>query len=229
MTPDLPPDAEQAAVRPPSRRAFFAGGAVLAAGAVLTACGSGSAEQIPVTGSAPPAPDAATTTVPGSPEMDITWMRTAQSIELLAAQVCADALETGHLEGDAEELVRRFEPIYREHAEVLGDTVRSLGAAEVTEPNQYLLEGEIATLFQDVSDQETALQAVLRAANIATATLVKAAGQLTTPELRSTAMSVAGSDARQIALLHDELDMVIVPTPFFRTAAAAPKLALIES
>ena len=79
-----------------------------------------------------------------------------------------------------------------------------------------------------VTDQLTALQAVLSAENVATATLVKATPSLTQPELRATAMSIAGADARQIALLHGELDMVQVPTPFFRTADAAPKLALVE-
>jgi hypothetical protein len=223
MTPDLPTDAPAH-----SRRTFFAGSAALAAGLVLAACGSGSDEQLPITGSAPAAPDSSTTTTPGSPAENVTWLKTAQSVELLAAEVCQRALDTGHVEGAAAASLRTFERHHREHASVLGDTLREIGASGTDEANQYLMENEFEPLFAEVSDQTTALQAVLLAENVATGTLVKAAPSLTEPGLRATAMSIAGVDARQITVLHGELDMVLVPTPFFRTADAAPKLALVE-
>jgi hypothetical protein len=213
----------------PPRRVFLAGGATLAAGAVLAACGSGSDEQIPVTGQRPTVPDSPTTTAPGSPEENIVLLKTGQSIELLAVDAYQAALDSDLVTTAAiAQAAELFQQQHREHGELLGDTLRSLGATEVTEPNQYLFENVVQPGLEAVTDETSVVELALALETLAAATYVKQTGILTTPELRSTVMSIGGVEARHVAVLNGVLGLTQVPTPFFRTGSAAPDLAFIE-
>jgi rubrerythrin len=238
MNPDLPrPDVDSSSATPSletlrtgvSRRTLLSASALLGAGAVLAACGSGDDDQIPVTGSIPPVPENPTTTAPGSEALDLVLLNTALSIELLAIDVYGQALDADLIESrtivGSLELFREH---HEEHAEALSAAIRELGGRPVTEANQYLLETEVTPLVEAMADEATALELVLAVENTAASTYVKTTPTYTTPELRQVAMSIGGADARHVAVLHAEMLMVPVPVAFFRTSAAAPELAFVD-
>jgi hypothetical protein len=221
--------AEQAELLGVPRRAVLSGGLVLGAGLVLAACGGGSDEQIPVTGSVPAAPDSSTTTQPGSAETNVVLLKTAQSIELLAIDEYGKALDSDLLETPAViQTVELFRTQHEEHADLIGATLRDLGQSPVTEPNAYLYENAVVPAQETLTDETTVLELALALENTAAGTYVKATPVFTTPELRQAGMSIGGVEARHVALLHLVLEQSPVPTPFFRTAAAAPEQAYVE-
>lgn len=212
----------------PPRRAFLTGSAVLAAGAVLAACTTKAPDQIPVSGSAPTVPLNPTTTAPGSPAQNIVLVATGQSIELLAVQTYQTAIDSGLLTTPAIlDAVRLFQQQHREHGDLLGATMRTLGQAPVTAPNQYLAENVVDPAVSELTDETSVVQLALALENLAAATYVKATPVLTTPELREAIMSIGGVEARHVAVLHGVLGTTPAPVPFFRTAAAAPTDAYV--
>jgi hypothetical protein len=212
-----------------SRRALLSAGALLGAGVVLAACGSSDDDQIPVTGSIPAVPDNPTTTAPGTKALDLILLNTALSIELLAVDVYDQALDSDFIKTrTVVEGLELFRDHHEEHADALSAAVRGMGGQPTTEPNEYLLKNQVAPLVEAMVDETTALELVLDVENTAAATYVKTTGTYTTPELRQTAMSIGGVDARHVAVLHAALLMVPVPVAFFRTSAAAPALAYVD-
>ena len=224
--PDTTPDSTGPASH---RRAFLVGGATLAAGAFLAACGSESTGQMPVTGSIPAAPDSTTTTAPGSPETDVTWILTLQSIELLAAQTMQRVID-GDWVTDQQvlALLTLIEDQHNAHADTLGQTARDLGATPVTEPNQYLLETDVDPALEGVTDAVSALEVAEEIENVATQSATKAAGILTTGDLRQTATSVAGSNAVHLSGLRLALEQDPVSLPLMATGAAVNQQGYVE-
>jgi hypothetical protein len=212
----------------PARRAFLTGGAAVAATAFLAACGSGSDKQIPVTGSVPAKETSPTTVAPGSPEDDIVLLATGQSLELLAVDVYQKALDSGLLTTPAvAQTARLFQSQHTEHGDALGQALKDIGQPEVTQPNQYILTEVIEPALGELTDETSVVTLALAVENLAAATYVKAAGILTEPELRQAIMSIGGVEARHVAVLHGVLGTTQVPTPFFRTAAAAPPKSFV--
>jgi len=162
-----------------SRRGFMLGGAALAAGAILAACGKDSAEQIPKSGALPVPPETTTTTAPGSPATDRVLLQTAQSIELLAVEVYDAALDADLLSGSALQLATLFQAQHREHAESLADAIRAEGGRPVTEPNAYLKKNGTDEAVEAISDEETTLLLLRDIENIAAQTYTEAAGIFT--------------------------------------------------
>ena len=98
--PDRPGSADDKAglLGVPGRRSFLTiGGATVLGSALLVACGqrsrpSRSRRPAP----RPPQPSSTTTTAPGSHEIDLTLLRTASSIEVLADQHLRDRPQVRH-------------------------------------------------------------------------------------------------------------------------------------
>ena len=212
----------------PARRAFLTGGAAVAAVGVLAACGGPPKEQVAVTGGIPPKTDSSTTTVPGSAEDDLVLLATAQSIEILAVDVYQKALDSGLLVTPAiAETARLFQRQHTEHGVALGDSLEQLDAEEVRAPNEYVNTNVIEPALETLTDEMSVVTLALAVENLAASTYVKAAGILTTPELREAIMSIGGVEARHMAVLRGVLGQVQVPGAFFRTGAAAPEKAFI--
>lgn len=212
----------------PARRAFLSGGAAVAATAFLAACGSSSDKQIPVTGSVPAKETSPTTVAPGSEEDNIVLLATGQSLELLAVEVYRRAIDSGRLVTNAVlETARLFQSQHTEHGDALGQALQGIGQPQVTEPNQYILTEVIEPVLGRITDETSVVTLALAVENLAAATYVKAAGILTEPELRQAIMSIGGVEARHVAVLNGVLGTTQVPTPFFRTTAAAPPKSFI--
>ena len=203
-----------------SRRGFMLGGAALAAGAILAACGKDSAEQIPKSGALPVPPETTTTTAPGSPATDRVLLQTAQSIELLAVEVYDAALDADLLSGSALQLATLFQAQHREHAESLADAIRAEGGRPVTEPNAYLKKNGTDEAVEAISDEETTLLLLRDIENIAAQTYTEAAGIFTTGELRQYGMSIGAVDAQHLTALNIVLGYNPVPLPFMPTGKA---------
>lgn len=218
------PDDTAQLVGVPARRAFFAGSAVLAAGAVLAACGPSKVKQVPVSGSTPTTLKTTTTTAPGSSKENVTLISTGQSVELLAIQTYQKALDSGIVKtASVIDTIKLFQSQHRDHSGLLSATLRQLGAPDVTQPNQFLQTEVVDKAVSELTDEKSVIDLALVLENTAAATYVKSTGILTTPELRQTVMSIGGVEARHVAVLNGALGNAQVPTPFFRTKDAVPE------
>jgi hypothetical protein len=199
--------------RKPARRDFLRlGGATIALSAVVAACGSDDGEQLPVTGTAPPTDDESTSTA--SPEMDITLLRTQQSIEVLAAQTYRTVIDEGLLTTPALlEAMERFQGQHEERAQLLGEAATEAGGEPYPDPNPFLAT-TVDEQVEVLSDEEATVALALELEAIATQTCVYASELFTTPELRQTIMSVGGAEARAISVLYGVQGQPQVPFAF---------------
>ncbi len=201
--------------RTPGRRDFLRiGGVTVAMSAVVAACGSGDEEQLPITGTQPPTTLEGEGGVTGSPENDISLLRTQQSIEVLAAQtyqklIDKDVATTPSLV----EAMALFQSQHEERAALMGETAVEAGGESYPEPNEFLAT-TVDEEVEAVSDEETAVILALELETIATHTCVFASELLTTPELRQTVMSVGGAEARAISFLYGVQGLPQVPFAF---------------
>jgi hypothetical protein len=199
--------------RKPARRDFLRlGGATIALSAVVAACGSEDEGQLPVTGTTPPTDDESAST--GGPEMDITLLRTQQSIEVLAAQTYRTVIDEGLLTTPALiEAMERFQGQHEERAQLLGEAATDAGGEPYPEPNPFL-STTVDEQVEVLSDEEATVALAVELETIATHTCVYASELLTTPELRQTIMSVGGAEARAISVLYGVQEQPQVPFAF---------------
>ena len=182
----------------PSRRQMFklGGGAVLGA-AVLAACGDDDDTSAPTTSG----DDTTTTAGEGGGNMDLTLAKTAASVEALAV-----AVYTNPAVGDivTNETVLAAAGLFAEHhqahQDALNGVITGAGEAEITEPNQVIFDALVQPVLDDPSEAKV-LQLALDLEDAAQKTYVFAAGELSTPELRSTIMTIGGVEARHWAAL----------------------------
>ena len=109
--------AKQAVLGLPDRRAFLrVGGLTVAMSAVIAACGSDDDESLPITGTPPTSSEDASVFERGQ-ELDVTLLRTAQSIEVLAVDTYQTALDSGLVTTTVvADTIRLFQEQHREHA-----------------------------------------------------------------------------------------------------------------
>lgn len=219
---------------PTSRRGFLQiSGMTIAASAVLVACGSDVSENVAQTGSVPPVDKTVKELEPGS-ELDTTLVLTASSIEALAIAAYDSAIEKGWIsDATLQSVVTLFRDQHAEHLAALSTTARDLGAEPYTEPNPYLMstvvEPEVGKLdgLGGVELQTAALGIAYVLENTAAQTYVKAAGLLTTPELRSAIMSIGGIEARHVAVILGATRQPEVPFSFMPVGAAVGEDAFV--
>lgn len=210
------------------RRAFLLGGAVVAGGAFLAAC-KGKTEQTPITGSIPPAPSSTTTTAPGTPEGDIVWMRTLQSLELTCIDVTQKMLDK-KLITDQQSLtwVNLILQQHKDHVNTLTQVITGLGAQPVTAPNAYVAVNTTDAAVKGAETQTAAITVIQTAENIATQSATKSAAYMTTSALRQTSASLAASDAVHLSALRLLLNQDPVSLPLMATGAAVAQQGYIK-
>jgi hypothetical protein len=209
------------------RNLFTLGGAAVALGVVAAACGSSTnPDGLPVTGTLPtPSPDP---TVVTGRQQDVTLLRTAQSIEALAAEtygkvLSGDAITTSALRQAARLIGERHEA----HVGLVGDLVRTAGGTPHPQPNPYLQETVVAPALEALTSEEDVLALLLEVENLTSQTEIYANELLSTPELRAGIVAVGSAGARQVSVLLGLQGMPQVPFPLFPVSARAPQKAYL--
>jgi hypothetical protein len=221
----------------PDRRQFLRiGGMAVAGSAILVACGSDGDDSASsssttageaTTTTAAMGGDTTTTTAPDGAEMDLTLLRTASSIEILAINAYQAAVDSGLVTDQAvADAALLFQSQHEDHNAALQAQTETLGGEPYTDPNPYLQENVVGPALEAVTDQLSVVRLALELENAAAQTYTLAGGLLSTPELRQTIMSIGGVEARHAAVLYGVVDGAgapQVPVPFMPTADAAPE------
>ena len=192
------------------RRSFLKlGGATILGATLFAACGSDSDGASSPTDA--PGTTAAGTSVPGStmapattvamqPNQDLVLARTAASLEKLAVDAYgqAGALLTTPAVIDAATM---FADHHQQHLDALNAVVTGAGGAAVTEMNQAVFDALVKPALDQASTEADALRLAVALEEAAAQTYAFAGGALSTPELRSTIMTIGGVEARHAAAL----------------------------
>lgn len=119
---------------PISRRTILrSGGMVAATSAFLAACG-GANKTVTRIGSADTAEK-----LPEAPVTDVALVRTAQSVELLVAEILSDSRVTKLADKDSSPVIERFVAAHKAAATSLAPLVAARGGESATEPNAKLM------------------------------------------------------------------------------------------
>ncbi len=181
----------------PNRRDLFRMGGISVLGvALLAACGSD--EDSKHSGS--DAPTTTPTTVAGEPNMDLVLAKTAASLEKLAVDaygIAAGLITTPAVLAAA----TMFAGHHQMHLDALNGVITGAGATAITEMNQAVYDALIAPALATASTEADAVNIALALEEAAAQTYAFAGGQLSTPALRSTIMTIGGVEARHAAVL----------------------------
>lgn len=221
----------------PARRQFLkVGGLTVAMSTVIAACGSSGDEKIPESGDRP----TTTTTEEGGTSaedeaaaetLNISLLRTAQSIEALAVAAYGAAIDSGQVTTPAlVDAATLFQSQHEDHAGALAAATTDLGAEPYEDPNPYLyaqLEGAVAGFAS--ADELVIVQAAADLEELAAQTYVYAAGVLSTPELRAAIMAIGTTEARHLTVLKGVLEQEPVSTAFMGTGLRIPVEGLIPA
>ena len=183
---------------PGRRQLFRVGGATILGAAVLAACGDDDDAGTAETGSAP------TTTAGGGtePNLDLTLAKTAVSIEQLAVAAYTTALDAGVLTDRAvADAAATFRDHHVAHADALNGVVTGAGQSAVTEPNAVLFDALVRPVLDAGPTQQSIVMLAYDLETAAVQAYAFAGVNLSTPELRSTIMTIGGVEARHAAIL----------------------------
>ncbi|MCU1352290.1 MAG: hypothetical protein JWM05_1499 [Acidimicrobiales bacterium] len=221
----------------PGRRDFLKiGGVTVAGAAVLAACGKDSKNSASTTSSGSKGAttttamsgDSSTTTPAKDDGTDLTLLRTATSLELLAVGVYKTAIPLLKDKTSAQ-VATLFMNQHDEHAKQLqGATKEAFGADKVYDkPNDYLNTNVVQPALPTLKTDADIAKFALSLENVAAATYGTAAGLLSTPALRAAIMAIGGVEARHAAILSGVLQQPVPTVAFFDLKPAAPKASFV--
>ena len=202
-----------------ARRRFLRVGATsVAAAAVLAACGGGDDEQA--------VSEPTTTTAKPSPA-DITVLRTASSLELVAVSVYDQAIKSGFVTAPAvTEAARTFMAQHKDHAAVFQALTKRLGGEPYTNPNAAVT-AQLQPRLAGLTTERDVVALALDLERAAAATYLGVIGTLADVTLNEVVMSVGGVEARHATVLANVLGENGVPAAFANaTGAVAPGTGL---
>lgn len=186
------------------------GGITVSLGALLAACGEGRSglEEPGRVGTAEPG-----STLAEAPINDLTFLRTAQSLEHTAIDVYETALGLAVFDAGNTAVVRRFIADHREHSAALSRLISGLGGEVYTCSNPWIMERFIDQILERIQISDDPKRDVLATAHalesLTGATYQSFAGLLSDPQLRKAAMTIGADEQRHSATLA----MVITGTP----------------
>ncbi|MGH9135820.1 MAG: ferritin-like domain-containing protein [Acidimicrobiales bacterium] len=179
------------------RRFLRMTGATIGAAGLVTACGDDSDDADDAGGGTTPAAG-------GGGDTDATIARTAASLELFAVDVYTTAIDSAdalQIEATVASAATLFRDQHREHADAFNGAAEQLGGERVETANPTAAEA-FADRIAGLSDQAGVVQFAYELEVIASQTYQGVgAGMLSTAQLRQTAMSIGGVEARHAAVL----------------------------
>ena len=196
------------------RRFLTAGGLTIVTAAVVGACGDsgdgggaeGAAEE----------EDPDTKATPS----DITLLRTAASLEVLASQVYDRAIKSGVIRNQTiTSAARLFKKHHTEHAELINATTKRFGGEGFDQPNPVLAQ-QLDARIRGIANENDLVLLAIDLERAAAATYQASTGKFSMPSLNQTAMSVGGAEARHIAYLSGLANRPTADRPFATTEAA---------
>jgi rubrerythrin len=197
---------------PTRRQLFKVGGAAIFGAAVLAACGdddsgapqtspgSPTTTRTPPTTGAPATTAAPPTTTDGGGSQDLVLARTAASLEQLAVDsygAAAGLLTTRAIKRAAS----LFAEHHQLHLDALNGAITGAGGEAVTMRNQAVYDAVVKPAIDAARTESDAVNLALQLEEAAAQTYVFAGGALSTPQLRSTIMTIGGVEARHAAVL----------------------------
>jgi hypothetical protein len=218
---------------PTNRRGFLrVGGMSVAAGAILVGCSS-KKKEVTITGELPD-PEPTPYGLTPSEDLDLTLVRTASSIEALAIASYDAVLTNGWLGDPAlDEVATLFRGHHQDHLDVLTDVADDLGGEGYDQPNPFLQTNVIDPAVAKLAEVEgaelrlAALGLAYTLENTAAQTYTRAAGLLTTAELRQGVMAIGASEARHITVLLTARNEPAVPFAVLPIGAAVGESAFV--
>ncbi len=213
---------------PGRRRFILTGGIGVAAAAFIAACGQevDTAGDLPLTGTPPTTSDATPEEI--GPTLDITLLRTAQSLELAAIEGLRQLVEAPYAEDRG--VISTFNTLidrHESHAEYFGQQTTLAGGVPYTEPNEYftttVIDPGIAALAapKDLPALATVIE------NTLAQTYVFSGELMSTEELRQAVAAVGFVAARQISAVYLLEDAPAAPTPTISRSARVPAKAFV--
>lgn len=201
-----------------ARRRFLRIGATsVAAAAVLAACGSNDKGS----GAATPAETTTSTAKLATPG-DITVLRTASSLELVAVNAYDAAIKANLLTTPAvSDAAKAFMGQHKDHSDVFQSLTKKLGGEPYDKPNPALT-AQLQPRLAGLANEQQVIALALELERAAAATYVAAVGTFGDPSLNEAIMSVGGVEARHAAVLATVLNQPAVPGAFATTAGAVP-------
>jgi hypothetical protein len=214
------------------RRDFLrVGGLSIGLVALTAACvNTHESPQATQTGTRVPAPSTSVPPYPGTPVLDAQMVLTALSVERLAIETYDAVLKEDWIKDQAViTIARRVQERHRNHATELAAQATAMGQdAAAVKPNASVKEDTVDSELEAVREAAAGVDKAAEAAKILTAIedalaqlYTKAAGTMTTPDLRRRMSSVGASTARQYTVLAEPAGEPLVPLAFMPTAAAA--------
>ncbi len=209
----------------PGRRQFFKiGGATIAGAALLAACGDDD--------------DTATGVGPGSGDgeddganMDIVLANTAISLEVLAIDTYQAGIDSGLVETAAvAEAAVLFQSHHVAHRDALIATVEGAGATPFTDTNAVVKSALVDPALAAAASEGDVIKLAFDLETAAAQTYVFAATALSTPQLRSTIMTIGGVESRHATILGQVAAFdtaTVFPSAFYKSENPLPEGAVI--
>ena len=196
INPDskLSTDEKHALLGVPSRRGFFKiGGVTLVGAAVLAACGDDDGDDDAAGGGGDGG---------GDGNLDLTLAKTAASVEILAVTAYQTAIDSGIVtDATIGAAAGAFRDHHQMHADAINGVVTGAGAEAITEPNAVLFTALVQPVLDAGPTQESLVQLAYDLETAAVQAYAFAGGNLSTPALRSTIMTIGGVEQRHAAVL----------------------------
>ena len=188
-----------------TRRECLVLGGAAATAAVVAACGSDSSPSS--------TDDATTTTKAPVRASDVALLRLAASIEELEVALCQKGID---MKGASVDTIKLLQSEHKAHAAIFQGHTTRLGGDPMMQANAVL-----APQYLDrASDEGAVLRALYDLAQVAAATYQAGVGTVADHQLDTILMSVAGVEARQVALLGTMINQPVAPNSLATTEKA---------
>ena len=189
----------------PGRRQFLQiGGVTVLGAAVLAACGSDKKDTaVSGTSGGSAAGSTAASSSSGAGGMDLVLARTAASIEALAIAAYKAAGDSGKVTDKTVGAVATlFSDHHKQHMDALNGVIKGAGGKEVTEPNAAIKKALVDPVTGDPAlDMAKIVKLAYDLESAASQTYTFASTQLSTPQLRSTLMTIGCIEKRHAAII----------------------------